>query len=64
MTEWVKVPDEHVRHVWIDSNGKFHYVSPDFYESSGTPVCPETGDDMIYLRTEVAVCHVDDTNDR
>lgn len=52
---WVTVYDSFVRHIWQDSGGDEHAVSPDFYEENGTPVCPESGDDMTYLRTEVKV---------
>lgn len=48
-----KVPDENVLHNWIDASGEITSVHPDFYESSGTPVDGDTGDDMEYHSTEV-----------
>lgn len=53
MEKWVTVLDQHVRHIWKDSAGNEHAVSPDFYEQNGTPVDGETGDDMEYVRTEL-----------
>lgn len=50
---WVTISDTAVRHVWKDSSGEEHVVPPTYYEESGTPVDAETGDDMIYVRTEV-----------
>lgn len=47
------IPDNKVFHIWKDSEGKEHAVPPTFYEESGTPVCPESGDDMEYVRTEI-----------
>ncbi len=51
--KWVTVPDIEVRHVWTGDSDKDVYVSPDWYEENGTPVDPDTGDDMSYVRTEI-----------
>lgn len=60
---WTVVSNKKVRCVW-----KCHacllkeYVSPEWYEDNGTPVCCECDRDMSYIRTEVAVkilTHVD-----
>ena len=51
--EWETINDVQVRHVWNGSNGDQVYVSPDWYEDNGTPVDPETGDDMTYSHTEI-----------
>jgi len=57
-TEWIKVPDTRVRHIWkatcaCQTGELVAAVSPDSYEESGTPVCPECGDDFTYDGTEV-----------
>lgn len=54
---WVTLPDASIRHVWApegstDPDDEI-FVSPDWYADNGTPVDPETGDDMCYVRTEV-----------
>jgi len=62
----IVVPDNQIFMVWAcdashsdedtehsgDENGEIS-VSPDFFEENGTPMCM-CGEDMIYLRTEVA----------
>jgi hypothetical protein len=51
---WKSILDANVRHIWADADGKNEVaVSPTFYADSGTPVDPETGDDLIYYRTEI-----------
>lgn len=47
------VEDRKIYHIWKDSEGEEHAVHPDFYEENGTPICPESGDDMEYIRTEI-----------
>lgn len=58
---WVKIQDDHVRHVWkkqddddCDEQKKDAEVSvsPDFYEENGTPLCA-CGDDLQYSHTEI-----------
>jgi hypothetical protein len=53
--QWIIVSDACVRHVWRDSQGNEHFIPPDFYEVSGTPIDEQTGNDMTYVRTEVFV---------
>lgn len=48
-----KVPDENIRHNWIDTQGVVHSVTPDYYENNGTPVDGEADADMAYHNTEV-----------
>lgn len=58
---WIKIPDLHIRHVWIKNKSddcrqgpdkvKIH---PDWYEENGTPQC-ECGMDMVYKYTEAFV---------
>lgn len=55
--EWVTISDDNVRHIWApdeaaDGEGEIS-VSPSWYSENGTPVDPETGNDMSYVRTEV-----------
>lgn len=55
---WVEIDDKKVRHVWkCETCGKTVTVSPDFYASSGTPICsgPKKceGNDLVYVRTEI-----------
>ena len=50
---WQQVPDTHVRHIWRDSAGTEHIVSPDYYESNGEPYDASANEVMTYVRTEV-----------
>jgi hypothetical protein len=55
-TMWTIIPDAKVRHVWSNEDGSREItVPPDYYGENGTPVDGETGDDMIYVRTEVQI---------
>jgi hypothetical protein len=48
------VPDEHITMIWECAEcGEDAHVKPTFYECNGTPVCPECGDDMSYVKTMV-----------
>ena len=54
---WKTIPDDQIRHIWApdhlpDGEGEIS-VNPDWYADSGTPVDPETGDDMRHVRTEI-----------
>lgn len=53
---WQTVKDKDVRHLWScpceDCDEKC-YIDPTFYESSGTPVCTDCDEDMIYIQTEI-----------
>jgi hypothetical protein len=63
-SKWVELDDKKVRHVWkCETCGKIVTVSPDFYASSGTPICSNRspcpvrtrsceGNDLVYVRTE------------
>ena len=58
MTEkWKTIPDNAVRHIWgindqVSSENEIS-VSPDWYAENGTPIDGETGEDLVYLRTEI-----------
>jgi hypothetical protein len=54
---WKTIPDDMIRHIWApdhlpDGEGEIS-VPPSWYAENGTPVDPETGDDMSYVRTEI-----------
>lgn len=60
---WVIMNDRQIRHLWCCPNcGTEEYVSPWFYEDSGTPVCTARWSDaesevvcdtdMQYVQTE------------
>lgn len=56
---WIPIPDDLVRHIWApdeasDGEGEIS-VNPSWYAENGTPVDPETGDDMSYVRTEIMI---------
>lgn len=51
--KWITIPDERIRHVWLDSHGGEHFIDPSYYAESGTPIDEETDEDMTYDRTEV-----------
>ncbi len=56
---WITMPDNLIRHIWApkdapDGEGEIS-VEPTFYAEAGTPVDPETGDDLIHVRTELLV---------
>ena len=52
---WKTIADNKVRHIWADPENQSEEitVSPDWYQQNGTPITPETGEDMIYIRTEI-----------
>ncbi len=49
---WHTADDNDLRHIWVDSSGLEHSVSPAFYADAGTPIDEDSGDDMEYVRTE------------
>jgi hypothetical protein len=54
---WTKIEDGNVRHIWIKDDAcecdvRKVDVSPDWYQSNGTPIC-ECGIDMEYSHTEI-----------
>ena len=51
--QWIRVPDTEIRHVWVGDSDEDVHVSPNWYEENGTPIDPDTGDDMSYSHTEV-----------
>jgi hypothetical protein len=56
---WETIPDERIRHIWApdeapDGEGEIT-VAPSWYAENGTPVDPESGDDMSYVRTEIEI---------
>ena len=58
MTEkWKIIPDIAVRHIWGNASKNSPKneisVSPDWYAENGIPIDGETGEDFIYLRTEI-----------
>jgi len=66
MKNWKEVPDNVVRFVWkcteedCDCEKVDCIIEPDWYQCNGTPMC-ECGEDMKYIRTEVA--DTSDNND-
>ena len=58
MTEkWKTIPDNTVRHIWgindqVSSENEIS-VTPDWYAENGIPIDGETGEDLVYLRTEI-----------
>lgn len=48
---WLDIPDNQVSNVWEGEDGDQVEVDPTFYQDNGTPVEPETGDDMTYTHT-------------
>ena len=66
MIKWKKIDDSKIRHMWVldeydpclhdeslCDDAKEAVVSPDWYASNGTPVCPYCGNDMVYSHTEI-----------
>jgi hypothetical protein len=54
MGKWKTIDDSKVRHVWANEDGSGEVtVDPTFYQDSGTPIDSETGDDLVYVRTEI-----------
>jgi hypothetical protein len=58
MTTWKKIDDSMVLHIWkCDVCGKIVTVNPDFYGSSGIPLCSGNskceGNDLTYLYTKI-----------
>ena len=52
--EFIVVPDSSVQNIWkCQDTGEEISITPDWYEQNGTPITPETGQDMVYLRTEI-----------
>lgn len=54
---WKTIPDNQVRHIWAPDEaptgeGEIS-VDPSWYAENGTPIDPETGNDMNYVRTEI-----------
>lgn len=57
------IPDSHICCVWsCTACGNEEFVSPDFYQSSGTPVCCDL--DMYYRHTRVALPETVTNEDR
>ena len=58
---WKTVPDEEVQHVWKCENeecprhGVTFTVFPDYYQESGTPLCDQCDEDLVYQKTEVVL---------
>ena len=53
--EWIKLGDDRIRHVWVNSQGKEFTVSPDFYQDNGTPMDPDLDEDLTYSHTEIKI---------
>ena len=60
MSEWIKVEDDNVRHIWAskcdedcESHGEEVDISPTFFEDNGEPSCCTCGNVFNYIRTEV-----------
>ena len=53
-TNFITLPDSAILCIWkCQDIGQEISVTPDWYEQNGTPISPETGDDMVYLHTEI-----------
>lgn len=60
LSRWKKIKDSNVRHLWVcaaapedcEFGNPEAYISPDFYEESGEPVC-ECDQQMAYVGTEI-----------
>jgi len=58
--KWSPIPNSNVRHIWVcdtescPKKAKKITVVPTFYAMSGTPVCEECEQDMVYIITEIA----------
>ncbi len=57
---WKTIDDAKVRHVWAKADGTGEItVDPAFYAENGTPIVGDesedgdSGEDMVYVRTEV-----------
>jgi formamidopyrimidine-DNA glycosylase len=51
MSDWIKINDENVLHVWInDETNEEVHVSPDFYQDNGEP-CDDCGEVLRYSHT-------------
>ena len=51
---YATVKDVDIQCVWECSECQEKaVVAPDWYQENGTPMCPECGDDMDYIRTEI-----------
>ena len=64
MRKWKTIEDKYVRHVWTCKDELEHgcllkgmpaHVAAEAYAEMGTPVCPECGEDMDYVRTEILI---------
>jgi hypothetical protein len=55
-TNWKKIPDNKVKHVWIctECNEKYDNT-PDWYGRNGTPTCTDCDVDCKYSHTEVNI---------
>lgn len=52
--EFLIIPDNCVFNIWkCQDTGEEISITPDWYEQNGIPITPETGKDMVYLRTEI-----------
>lgn len=55
--QWKEVEDKNVRLIWKKSckcDTKDVAVPPTFFGASGIPICQECGEDMEYVKTEIA----------
>lgn len=54
---WITIKDDKIRHIWAPDSApdgeQEITVNPSWYAENGTPVDPESGDDMSYVRTEI-----------
>ena len=55
-TGFITIPDSAILCIWkCQDTGQEISITPDWYEQNGTPVSSETGNDMVYLRTEINI---------
>jgi hypothetical protein len=57
---WKKISDENIRHIWKTTCPCYTkpdkaIISPDWYESNGTPICVECGEDMTYCYSQIFI---------
>jgi hypothetical protein len=68
MKNWKRINENNVRIIWrctdedCDCNKYDCIIDPSWHEDNGTPVC-QVGQDMKYVRTEVADCNPIESQD-
>jgi len=52
---WSIIPDDQVCTVWRNEGGNEHRFQPTHFIHNGAPINEFSGDDMVYLRTEICI---------